>query len=54
MTKNTNNAELKDQDLEGVSGGIALLLPAVQSAREAGRSKTAKATAMKGQKALQN
>jgi len=35
MTDKTKTTELTDKDLDDVSGGIALLLPAVQSAREA-------------------
>ncbi|WP_221892868.1 DUF1559 family PulG-like putative transporter [Parasphingopyxis marina] len=38
MTNKTKPEELNNDELENVTGGIALLLPAVQSAREAARS----------------
>ena len=45
MTDKKQNEELNEAELDNVQGGVGLLLPAVQSAREAARgnrSKTSK------------
>lgn len=48
MTDAMKNTELNDTELEQVQGGIGLLLPAVQAAREPASLKAAGGTAKGG------